>query len=148
MSIDSAERNVGLTVNEYETMLIQNDLVDVLSNPLRFALSKGRHMLEDPMAIPGKTLSYAKYDVVCILNSLMEAFNLDQSAFERLMAKMMALPARRFLKSRRVNFLATTDSTCDTPHLLRGTYQSPILIQWKPAEKQIRRIDIQLTELY
>lgn len=148
MSIDSAERNVGLTVNEYETMLIQNDLVDVLSNPMRFALIKGRHMLEDPMAIPGKTLSYAKYDVVHILNSLMEAFSLDQSAFERLIAKMMALPARRFLKSRRVNFLATTDASHVTPQLLRGTYQSPILIQWKPAEKQTRHIDIQLTELY
>lgn len=61
---------------------------------------------------------------------------------------MMALPARRFLKSRRVNFLASTDASGDTPHLLRGTYQSPILIQWKPAEKQIRHIDIQLTELY
>ena len=35
-----AERNVGLTVNEYETLLMQNDLVDVLRDPLRFARIK------------------------------------------------------------------------------------------------------------
>ena len=53
-------------------------------------------MLEDPLSIPGKTLSYAKYDAVLILNSLMEALRLDQSSFERLVAKVMSLPARRF----------------------------------------------------
>ena len=148
MFIHPAERHVGLTVNEYETMLIQNDLVDVLRNPLRFARIKGRHMLEDPLAIPGKTLSYAKYDAVVILNSLMEALRLDQSSFERLVAKLMSLPARRFLKSRRVSFLATCDTNHDTVQLQRGTYQSPILVQWQSAENQTRHIDIQLTELH
>ena len=68
-----ASGNVGLTVNEYETLLMQNDLVDVLKNPLRFARIKAQSMLDDPRAIPGKTLSYAKYDVVRVLNRLMEA---------------------------------------------------------------------------
>ena len=36
-----ASGNVGLTVNEYETLLMQNDLVDVLKNPLRFAQDEG-----------------------------------------------------------------------------------------------------------
>ena len=85
---------------------MQNDLVDVLRNPLRFARIKARNMLDDPLAIPGKTLSYAKYDVVRVLNSLMEALRLDQSSFERLVAKVMSVPARRFMRSRRVSFLA------------------------------------------
>jgi hypothetical protein len=148
MCVHPAERSVGLTVNEYETMLIQNDLVDVLRNPLRFAKIRGRHMLEDPLAIPGKTLSYAKYDAVVILNSLMEALRLDQSSFERLVAKLMSLPARRFLKSRRVSFLATCDANREVAQLQRGTYQSPILVQWQPAENQTRHVDIQLTELH
>jgi thiamine phosphate synthase YjbQ (UPF0047 family) len=147
MFVHHAERNVGLTVNEYETMLIQNDLVDVLSNPLRFARMKTRHMLEDPLSIPGKTLSYAKYDAVVILNSLMEALRLDQSSFERLIAKVMSLPARHFLKSRRVSFLAACDMKSNAARLQRGTYQSPILVQWQPAENQTRHVDIQLTEL-
>lgn len=140
--IDPTERNVGLTVNEYETLLMQHDLVDVLRNPLRFARIKGRNMMNDPLAIPGKTLNYAKYDVVHVLNSLMEALRLDQGAFERLVAKVMSLPARRFVRSRRVSFLAGSDRESNVPVMLRGQYQSPILVQWQPAEKQERHIDI------
>jgi len=140
--IDKNERNVGLTVNEYETLLMQNDLVDVLKNPLRFAKIKGRNMMADPFSIPGKTLNYARYDAVRVLNSLMEALRLDQGAFERLIAKVMSLPAQRFLRSRRVSFLAGSDREQNVPRLLRGTYQSPILVQWQPAERQERHLDI------
>src|SRR5882672_3214365 len=87
------ERHVALTVNEYETLLMQHDLMEVLKNPLRFAKIKGRNMLDDPLAIPGKTLSYARFDVVRVLNSLIEALRLDQSSFERLIARVMAVPA-------------------------------------------------------
>jgi thiamine phosphate synthase YjbQ (UPF0047 family) len=141
------ERHVGLTVNEYETLLMQSDLMDVLRNPLRFARIKARNMLDDPLAIPGKTLSYARYDVVRVLNSLMEALRLDQSSFERLIAKVMAVPAKRFMRSRRVSFLAATDADSPAARLVRGTYQSPILVQWQPAERQERHIDIVLVQL-
>ena len=88
---------------------MQNDLVDVLRNPLRFAQMKAQAMLDDPRAIPGKTLSYAKYDVVRVMNTLMEALGLDQSSLERLVAKIMAVPARRFVRTRKVSFLASID---------------------------------------
>ena len=71
--------------------------------------------MNDPLAIPGKTLNYAKYDVVHVLNSLMEALRLDQGSFERLVAKVMSLPARRFLRSRRVSFLAGSDRESNVP---------------------------------
>jgi thiamine phosphate synthase YjbQ (UPF0047 family) len=145
--VEPSERHVGITVNEYETLLMKHDLVEVLKNPLRFAKSKGRNMLEDPLSIPGKTLSYARYDVVRVLNSLMEALRLDQSSFERLVAKVMSLPARRFIRSRRVSFLAAYDRDHAGARLLRGTYQSPILVQWQPAERQERRIEIVITQL-
>lgn len=147
LMVDPTERHVGLTVNEYETLLMQNDLADVLRDPLRFARLKARHALQDPRSIPGKTLNYAKYDVVRVLNSLMEALRLDQGSFERLVAKVMSLPARRFLRSRRVSFLASASSGTDGPKLLRGTYQSPILVQWQSAERQERRIEIVVSEL-
>jgi hypothetical protein len=145
--VDPTERNVGLTVNEYETLLMQHDLVDVLKDPLRFAKIKTRHMLDDPLAIPGKTLNYAKYDVVRVLNSLMEALRLDQSSFERFVAKVMAVPAQRFLRSRRVSFLAAADAGQAAARLVRGTYQSPILVQWESAERQTRRLDVVLVQL-
>ena len=126
---------------------MKNDLLDVLRDPLRFAKIKGRNMLDDPLAVPGKTLSYARYDVVHVLNSLMEALHLDQSSFERLVAKVMSVPARRFLRSRRVSFLAASDDENGTPRLVRGTYQSPILVQWQPAERQARRVEVVLVQL-
>ncbi len=144
--VDPSERNVGLTVNEYETLLMQNDLLDVLRNPLHFARLKGRSMMSDPLAIPGKTLNYAKYDMVRVLNSLMEALRMDQGSFERLVAKVMSLPARRLLRSRRVSFLAGSDRDSKVPQLLRGQYQSPILVQWQPAEKQERHVDIVIVQ--
>jgi thiamine phosphate synthase YjbQ (UPF0047 family) len=139
--IDPRERNVGLTVNEYETLLMKYDLIDVLRDPLRFAKIKARHVLNDPLAVPGKTLNYAKYDVVRVLNSLMEALRLEQSSLERLIAKVMSVPARRFIRSRRVSFLAGEGG------LVRGTYQSPIMVQWQPAERQERHIDVVLVHL-
>jgi thiamine phosphate synthase YjbQ (UPF0047 family) len=144
--VDPIERNVGLTVNEYETLLMQNDLAEVLRDPLRFARLKARNALHDPLSIPGKTLNYAKYDVVRVLNSLMEALRLDQGSFERLIAKVMSLPARRFVRSRRVSFLAAAEGS-QGAQLQRGTYQSPILVQWQSPEGMDRRVDIVLSEL-
>jgi len=56
------------------------------------------------------------------------------------------VPARRLLRSRRVTFLAAQgeDGRC---RLVRGTYQSPILVQWGPAEDQTRRVEITISEL-
>ena len=81
---------MGLTVNEYETMLMRHDLVEVLKDPLKFAVQRGRHMIDDPFAIPTKTLNYAKYDFPRLLNSLMEALRWDHSVLERTMAKSSA----------------------------------------------------------
>jgi thiamine phosphate synthase YjbQ (UPF0047 family) len=147
VALEASERHVGLTVNEYETLLMQNDLVDVLRNPLRFAKIKAQSMLEDPRAIPGKTLSYAKYDVVRVLNRLMEALRLDQSSLERLVGKIMAVPASRFIRTRKVSFLAVRDGDHPAARVLHGTYQSPILVQWQPAERQERRLDISIVQL-
>jgi len=134
-------------VNEYETLLMKNDLVDVLKDPLRYAKIKGRNMLHDPLAVPGKTLSYARYDVVRALNALMEALKLDQGSFERLVAKVMSVPARRFMRSRRVSFLATQEPGHATARIVRGTYQSPILVQWQNAVGQERRLDVSIVQL-
>jgi thiamine phosphate synthase YjbQ (UPF0047 family) len=147
LALEPCERHVGLTVNEYETLLMQNDLVDVLKNPLRFAKMKAHSMLDHPRAIPGKTLSYAKYDAVRVMNLMMEALGLDQSSLERLVAKIMAVPARRFMRTRKVSFLASPDGTGSAARVVRGTYQSPILVQWQAAERQERRLDISIVGL-
>jgi thiamine phosphate synthase YjbQ (UPF0047 family) len=145
--LEPTERHVGLTVNEYETLLMQHDLLDVLRNPLHFAKIQGLSLIDHPRTIAGKTLSYAKYDGVRVLNLLMEALRLDQSSLERLVAKVMALPARRFIRSRRVSFLAAQEPGAAAARVIRGTYQSPILVQWQPAARQQRRLAVAIVEL-
>jgi hypothetical protein len=147
ISLVAHERHAGLTVNEYETLLMRHDLVEVLKDPLKFAVQRGRHMIDDPLAIPSKTLNYAKYDVPRLLNSLVEALHWDESVLERAMAKLMALPARRLLRSRRVTFLASHDEALGRPALVRGQYQSPILVQWQAAAGRARTIEITLHQL-
>lgn len=142
ISLPSVERDAGLTVNEYETLLMRHDLVEVLRDPLKFAVQRGRHMIDDPLAIPSKTINYATYDVPRVLNSLMEALHWDESVLERLISKVMAVPARRLLRSRRVTFLASDHNDEGQASLVRGTYQSPILVQWRPAEQQVRELQI------
>ena len=127
---------------------MQNDLVDVLKNPLRFAKIKAHSMLDDPRAIPGKTLSYAKYDVVRVLNRLMEALRLDQSSLERLVGEGHG-GAGAAVHPHAAGQLPRRRATATTPaaRVLRGTYQSPILVQWQPAERQERRLDISIVQL-
>jgi thiamine phosphate synthase YjbQ (UPF0047 family) len=147
VSLEPAERDAGITVNEYETLLMRHDLAEILKDPMRFAKAKAQHVLEDPLAVPGKALSYARYDVVRVMNLLMEAFRMHESVVERLVAKAMALPASRFLRSRKVSFLASDPDRRGQAELVRGTYQSPILVQWKPASGQARSVDVTLVRL-
>ena len=68
--------------------------------------------------------------------------NQSQRAVTARLAKVMAMPARRFLRSRRVSFMASGEAgrAC----LVRGTYQSPILVQWRPPEGQVRELQVSL----
>ncbi len=147
IALEASERDAGLTVNEYETLLMRHDLAEVLKNPLRFAKAKAQHVLENPLAVPGKALSYARYDVVRVMNQLLEAFRVNESVVEKLVAKVMAVPARRFLRTRKVSFLASDHAGTGCARLVSGTYQSPILVQWRPAEGQARGIEIAIVRL-
>lgn len=142
------EKQAGLTVNEYETLLMRHDLREVLRDPLRFMAEKGRHALRDPRAIPSKTLGYATYDLVRALNQLVDALGLKESLIERLLARAMALPAERFLRMKRsVSLLVSDRQTPGTGGIVEGTYQSPILVQWHRAPRQARQLVLTLSRL-
>jgi hypothetical protein len=100
-------------------------------------------MLGDPRAIPGKTIDYAKYDLVLLFNQLMEALHVEESVVERLLSRLIALPADRFLRMKRGISFGVSDAS-GPPSLIRGRYQSPILVQWRSAERQQRRIEVAL----
>jgi hypothetical protein len=140
LALERSERDAGLTVNEYETLLMKHDLLEVLRNPVRFAAEKGRHMIRDPRAIPVKAKGYAKYDLVQVVNELVDTLGLNESILERIIDKFLALPASRFLRMKRSVSLLVSDQGRANPEIVEGTYQSPILVQWRKASSQTRRI--------
>jgi thiamine phosphate synthase YjbQ (UPF0047 family) len=145
--LDRSERHSALTVNEYETLLMKHDLAEVLRNPLRFFAEKSRHAFANPRAVPAKTLGYAKYDFVRVLNKSLDTLGLRGSIVERLLARTLAVPAARFFRMRRSVSLLVSERPDGTHGLIEGTYQSPILVQWARAPRQTRLIDVTLTEL-
>ena len=146
VQLDPTERHSALTVNEYETLLMKYDLAEVLRNPLRFVAEKSRHALANPRAVPAKTLGYAKYDFVRVLNQGLDSLGLRGSLVEKVLARTLAVPAARFFRMRRSVSLLVSELD-GQPRIVEGTYQSPILVQWQHAPRQSRVLNVSLTEL-
>jgi len=146
VQLDPAERHSALTVNEYETLLMKYDLADVLRNPLRFVAEQSRHAFANPRAVPAKTLGYAKYDFVRVLNQGLDSLGLRGSLVEKVLARTLAVPAARFFRMRRSVSLLVSEHD-GQPRIVEGTYQSPILVQWQHAPRQSRVLNVSLTEL-
>ena len=146
LSLAPGERHAGLTVNEYETLLMRHDLSEVLRDPLRFMAEKAGHMLGNPRAIPAKTLDYAKYDLVRVFNRLVDALGLRESRVENVLSRAIAMPASRFLRMKRsVSLLVSDRDRAGRGAIVEGTYQSPILVQWHRGPRQSRVLDVTLT---
>lgn len=139
------EHHAGLTVNEDETLLMTHDLREVLCNPMRFMAQKSYHMLRDPRAIPGKAKNYAKYDLVLVMNKVMDKLGLSESLVERVLEKFVAVPAEHFLRMKRsVSLLVSDDEDGGAPSIVQGRYQSPLMIQWQKPRRPMRTLDVTL----
>jgi thiamine phosphate synthase YjbQ (UPF0047 family) len=146
LELATSEQFASLTVNEYETLLMRHDLAEVLRNPMRFAADRVRHAWKDPRAVPAKARGYAKYDLVQVMNQLLDALGLHSSKIERLLASSLAAPASRFLRMRRsVDLMVSDARIAGRGELVQGVYQSPILVQWRAARGETRTIDVALT---
>jgi hypothetical protein len=146
LALAPGERHAGLTVNEYETLLMRHDLSEVLRDPLRFMAEKAGHILGNPRAIPAKTLDYAKYDLVRVFNRLVDALGLRESMVETVLSQAIAMPAARFLRMKRsVSLLVSDRETPGQGAIVEGTYQSPILVQWHRGARRLRTLDVTLT---
>ena len=146
LELAGAERQAGLTVNEYETLLMRHDLSEVLRDPFRFMAEKAGHMLGNPRAIPAKTLDYAKYDLVRVFNEFVDVLGLRESMVESVLSRAIAMPAARFLRMKRaVSLLVSDRQSTGRGAIVEGTYQSPILVQWHRGPRQVRVLDVTLT---
>jgi hypothetical protein len=121
--------------------------VEVLRNPARFVAEKSRHLvdgLRDPRVLSSKVLSYAKYDLVQVLNETMDAFGISESVLERLLDRFLAVPTSRCLRMKRSLSLAVTEAPGGGARIVQGQYQSPILVQWETARANARKLAVTL----
>ena len=80
------------------------------------------------------------------LNRLVEKLGLQSSFIERLMARTLAVGASRFLRmDRGVDLLVSDSRTPGRGSVVEGTYQTPILVQWRSAPETVRRVEVSLT---
>ena len=141
-----SEQHASLTVNEYETLLMRHDLAEVLEHPLRFASEKVRHMWNDPRAVPAKARSYARYDLPNTVNRVLDKLGINAPGIERLIARSLEAPASRFMRMRRqIDLLVSDSSEPGRGALVGGTYQTPILVQWRSAKGTTRKVEVALT---
>jgi thiamine phosphate synthase YjbQ (UPF0047 family) len=145
IALARGERDAALTINEYETLLMKYDLAAVLKNPFRFMAEEYRQALANPRAVPGKALGYAQYDLVRVLNTGLKTLRLHGSLLERGLARTLAVPAARMFRVRSINVLVAGES--GRPGPVEGVYQSPILIQWQRAARDVRELDVTLYRL-
>src|SRR5207237_1082202 len=147
IAIAGGERDAALTINEYETLLMKHDLAAVMRNPLWFMAKQTQSALANPRAIPGKALGYARYDLVRILNSALDALGLHGSMVEKLVARTLAFPASRLFRLRRAINVLVAQGDGGAVRPVEGIYQSPILLQWRRAEHDVRELRVALYSL-
>jgi hypothetical protein len=138
------ERHVGLTVNEYETMLMRNDLPEVLRDPLRYMLRHSKALLSNPAAIPAKMRDYAIYDLIHLYNEVMDNVQIGRSILERGLSFLSGPALRLFRLKRSIQLFISGPGEAGRERIMQGIYQSPILIQYQQAEQGARGLEITL----
>jgi len=138
------ERHATLTVNEFETMLMRNDLPDAMSNPLRYIVRRLIKLLQNPATIPSKTRSYAIYDLVHLYNTLIKNIKIGRSVINNVSSHLATPFSRIFSLKRHINLLVTSHEETGTGRIAQGIYQSPILLQHKRPNNDVRCLEITL----
>ena len=89
---------------------------------------------------------YRKGDYAEALAETLDALGIEAPMIERLVARSLEAPASRFMRMRRTVDLLVSDSAAPgTGALIEGTYQTPILVQWRSAKTPARKIEVSLT---
>jgi thiamine phosphate synthase YjbQ (UPF0047 family) len=147
IALGRSVREASLTINEYETLLMKHDLAAVLRNPFRFMAASSWNALNNPRAVPGRAMEYARYDLVRVFNSGLDTLGLRGSRVESLLARAVAVPVSRIFNIQRSINLLVAERGDGRPGPVEGTYQSPILVQWQRAPRDVRELDVTLYRL-
>lgn len=138
------ERDAGLTVNDFETLLMRNDLPEAMRNPVRYMVRHGKGLLRHPTSIPGRTREYAVYDLVHLYNEAMDLLGVGRGLADRILSRLAGPVYRLFRLKRNVSFLVSSSQETGPDRIVQGAYQSPILVQHQPPESGARQLEIRL----
>lgn len=142
--LDREERHAALTVNEYETLLMRNDLPTAIRDPLHYMIGRGKKLIQNPGSIASKTRGYAVYDLVHFYNEIMSILQIESPVFEKIFPYLSASASRIFRLKRNIRFMVSGADNSRTGHIIQGTYQSPILLQYKGPIKDSRCLEIKV----
>ncbi|TVR63286.1 MAG: hypothetical protein EA422_09725 [Gemmatimonadales bacterium] len=123
LSLASAEKDSGITVNEFEALLMERDLKEILDEPLRYALDESQ------------------------LQRAMGALGVSPERHDPLLARALQATPARLLRVRREVSLAVLPGG-DGGQVVQGTYQSPILLQWGRNGTGVRRLRADIVRLH
>ncbi len=155
IALDAAETDAGLTVNEYEPLLVRNDLPSVLRNPLQYMREQAVSIIRDPLSLPTKARHYLRHDLVQIiheirstigrnaslLESLIHRLGINVALLDSVIDRVATVPAPRWLRvGRAVSLLVAENGGAG--RMIRGRYQSPILLQWHRAQGGRRKLAV------
>ena len=153
------EEHAGLTVNEFEPLLIENDLAGVLDNPLYYMKKEAVGIVKDPRSLPKRAKKYLTQDLIQIINEIVATVGRHTSILHRVIERLgRSIPylervieyvattsASRWMGlNRSINLLINSDGDHTPGGLVMGTYQSPILVQWRRPEARTRRVYVRL----
>jgi thiamine phosphate synthase YjbQ (UPF0047 family) len=135
LRLDAREMDAGLTVNEYEALLMSRDLIEVLERPFHFVQAVAERFSKTPLAAPVEAAASA-------LTRALEALGISPSRQRRILERALASTSPRVLRMRRHANLAVlpSDGFNGAGKIVQGTYQAPILVQRSGPSSGRRRI--------
>lgn len=159
IDLDEDEKYAGLTVNEFETLLVEKDLITALLDPLRYVVRNSPKLLRDPLSIPSKAQKFLTSELKRIVPEVLNTASRNVSRLEYIVERLgfqvdfleyiidrLAAPseARWMNLGRHINLLINSERPDKTGSVYLGTYQSPILIQWRHPDQAVRRLVVRL----
>ena len=159
IDLEENEKHAGLTVNEFETLLVEKDLTTALLDPLKYVVRNSPKILRDPLSIPSRAQRFLTSELKRIVPEVLNTASQNVSRLEYIVERLgfhlhfleyiidrLAAPseARWMNLGRHISFLVNSDHGHSPGHVHMGTYQSPILIQWRHPDEAVRRLTLRL----
>lgn len=159
LELAPGEKHAGVTVNEFEALLVERDITDVLMNPLRYMLHNAPQFARHPLMVPSKAKNMLQYEIRLAIRDGLRVANRSVSILEYMVERLgIHLPLLEYvidriaspLEARWMNLGSTIQLLINAKdkdplgRVVVGTYQSPILIQWRRPESDVREMHLRL----